>query len=209
MIITFIGIDGSGIASRFKSSYYQKRLRDFGLNPKSPYHKLDIIANIEGDKKIYDYTFTMKQYSDKKQAKRLIKRYKFNNTTLIGDKGYYYYYLFEKLSENNNIFVVPPIKSTTKCRHRNILRKKFHNTYYQNEAIYSKRNNIEGVFSALKRTILTKIVSKNYMTKKREVAFKIVIYNLKKNVFDAIFETRNILQICRYLSKNSAVMVNI
>ena len=47
-----LGIDGTGIASQFKSSYYIKRLKDFGLNPKSPYHKLDIISNLEGNKKI-------------------------------------------------------------------------------------------------------------------------------------------------------------
>jgi len=180
---TILGIDGSGIASMFKSSYYQKRLKDFGMNYKSPYHKLDIISNLEGTKKIYDFTFTIKQYSDKKQAKRLLNRYRFKDTILIGDKGYYYYYLFQKLSENNNILVVPPIKSTQNCVHRNMLRKRFQKAYHDHANIYSKRNNVEGVFSALKRTILTKIVSKNYMTKKREVAFKLVIYNMNKNIF--------------------------
>lgn len=47
-----LGIDGTGLSSKYKSSYYQKRLRDFGLNPKSPYHKLDIICDLEGKKKI-------------------------------------------------------------------------------------------------------------------------------------------------------------
>ncbi len=32
-------IDGTKISSTYKSSYYQKRLRDFGINPKSLYHK--------------------------------------------------------------------------------------------------------------------------------------------------------------------------
>ena len=105
------GIDGSGISSKFKSSYYQKRLKDFGINPKSPYHKLDIIADMENGKKIYDFTFTMKPYNDKKQAKRLFKRFKFKNIFMIGDKGYYYFYLFSKMLENNNIFIVPPIKT--------------------------------------------------------------------------------------------------
>lgn len=182
-----LGIDGTGISSMFKSSYYQKRLKDFGINPKSPYHKLDIIANLEGNKKIYDFTFTMKQYSDKKQAKRLLNRYKFQDTYLIGDKGYYYYYLFQKLSEKNNVLIVPPIKNTENCKHRNLLRIKFQNAYYENEDIYNKRSNIEGVFSALKRTILAKIVSRNYMTKKREVAYKIVVYNMKKNIFELFF----------------------
>jgi hypothetical protein len=128
----------------------------------------------------------MKQYNDKKQAKQLFKRFKFKNITIIGDKGYYFW-LFSHMRKLNNIFIVPPIGTGTKCGHDNVIRKKFRNTFYENEEQYSLRNNVEGVFSALKRTILTKIVSKNYMTKKREVSFKIIIYNMKKNVFQTFF----------------------
>ena len=46
--------------------------------------------------------------------------------------------------------------------------------------LYPIINNVEGIFSLLKRKILTKIISKNYITKKREVAFKIVIYNISQ-----------------------------
>lgn len=200
-----LGIDGTGISTKFKSSYYQKRLKDFGLNPKSPYHKLDIISDLENGKKIHDFTFTMKQYNDKKQARRLFNRFKFKNKIVIGDAGYYYFYLFTKLKEKNNIFIVPPRKNTTKCAHNKIVRRKFQETFYKNKKLYSKRNNVEGVFSALKRTILSKISSKNYMTKKREMAFKLVIYNLKKNVF-TLFSSTNYFEFFYkkflFLSKN-------
>jgi len=182
-----LGIDGTGISSKYKSSYYQKRLNDFGVNPKSPYHKLDIICDLEGKKKIQDFTFTMKQYNDKKQAKRLFKRFKLENIIMIGDKGYYYFWLFSRMRELNNLFIVPPWETGEKCVHNNIIRDQFKQTYYENKFLYTLRNNVEGVFSALKRTILGKIVSKNYMTKKREVAFKIVIYNMKKNVLQLFF----------------------
>ena len=173
-----MGIDGTGLSSKYKSSYFQRRLKDFGINYHSPYHKLDIICDLQGKKKIYDFTFTMKQYNDKKQAKRLFKRFKFKNITMIGDKGYYYFWLFSHMRKLNNTFIVPPVGTGTKCVHNNVVRKKFRETFYENEEQYSLRNNVEGVFSALKRTILTKIVSKNYMTKKREVSFKIIIYNI-------------------------------
>lgn len=185
-----MGIDGSGLSSQYKSSYYQKRLKDFGLNPKSPYHKLDVIVDLENNKKIYDFTFTIKQYNDKKQAKRLFKRFKFSNIFMIGDKGYYYYYLFNKMKEQKNILIVPPIKTGVKTRHNRIVRREFQNTFKKYKDMYSKRNNVEGVFSALKRTVLSKIVSKNHTTKKREVAFKIIIYNLQKNIFYAFFNLR-------------------
>ena len=49
------------------------------------------------------------------------------------------------------------------------------------------RNNVESIFSALKRTVLDKIVSRKCSTKKREMTWKIVIYNMKKNVFQLFF----------------------
>lgn len=196
-----LGIDGTGLSSKYKSSYFQKRLKDFGVNYKSPYHKLDIICDLEGKKKILDFTFTMKQYSDKKQAKRLFSRFKLKNIIMIGDKGYYYFWLFSHMRKLNNIFIVPPIGTGDKCIHNNIVRKKFRETFYENEGKYPLRNNVEGVFSALKRTILTKIVSKNYMTKKREVSFKIIIYNMKKNVLIQFFILKNIFKFVN-LKKN-------
>ena len=188
-----LGIDGSGLSSQYKSSYYEKRLKDFGMNYKSPYHKLDIICDLEGKKKVHDFTFTMKQYNDKKQAKRLFKRFLLKDIIMIGDKGYYFFWLFSHMKKLGNTFIVPPIKSGGKEIHRNIVRKQFQDTFYKNENLYSLRNNVEGVFSALKRTILAKIVSKNYMTKKREVAFKIIIYNMKKNVLQLMFLFKNTL----------------
>ena len=194
-----LGIDGSGLSTKYKSSYYEKRLKDFGVCPKSPYHKLDIICDLENGKNIHDFTFTMKQYNDKKQARRLLKRLKLKNVILIGDKGYYYYWMYRRMLELDSILIVPPIKIDGKCRGNNIIRKKFQKMFFDNEYLYSKRNNVEGVFSALKRTILGKIVSKHCTTKKREVSFKIIIYNMKKNVFQTFFLLINNLKFnCKY-----------
>lgn len=177
-----IGIDGTGIDTKFKSSYYQKRLNDFGQKPKSNYHKLDIIADMEGKKKILDFSFFMKQQHDAKVAKRLFKRLKYVDVDIVADKGYYSFGLFSLMKLNNNNLIVPPKNYGKKCLHNRLIRKKFNQIYYENEVKYRLRNNVEGVFSTLKRTVLTKIVSKNSFTKKREMAFKIVLYNMKKNI---------------------------
>lgn len=57
-------IDGSGIDTNFKSSYYKKRLKDFGQNPKTNYHKLDIIVDTYSKKQILDYSFLLKNRYD-------------------------------------------------------------------------------------------------------------------------------------------------
>ena len=48
-------IDGSGVDTNFKSSYYKKRLNELGEKIKNNYHKLDIIVDVYGKKQIIDY----------------------------------------------------------------------------------------------------------------------------------------------------------
>lgn len=177
-----LGIDGTGIATQFKSSYYQKRLNDFGQKPKSNYHKLDIIADMNGKKKIFDFSFLVKQRHDIHVAWKLFKRFKFKFVVIVGDKGYFDYGLFRLMESKNNYFLFPPKNFGGKCIHNNMIYRKIKNNHQKYKDIYNKRSNVEGVFSALKRTILTKIVSKKSSTKKREMGFKIVIYNMNKNV---------------------------
>ena len=57
---------------------------DFGINPKFQYYKLDIICDLGGKKKIQNFIFTMKQYTDKKQAKQFFKQFRFKNI-ILGD----------------------------------------------------------------------------------------------------------------------------
>lgn len=181
-----LGIDGTGIATQFKSSYYQKRLDDFGQKPKSNYHKLDIIGDMNGTKKIFDFSFLMKQRHDIYVAWKLFKRFRFKNTVMIGDRGYFDYGLFGLMIFKNNYFLFPPKNFGGKCVHNNMIYKKITINYHKHKDVYNKRSNIEGIFSSLKRTVLTKIMSKKCSTKKREMGLKLVIYNMNKNISCAL-----------------------
>jgi len=177
-----LGIDGTGIATQFQSSYYQKRLKEFGRKSKSNYHKLDILADMNGKKKIFDFSFLMKQRHDIHVAWKLFKRFKFEKVVIVADKGYFDYGLFNLMMDTNNQLIFPPKNFGGKCVHNNIIYRKIKINYHKYKDIYNKRSNVEGVFSALKRTVLTKIVSKKCSTKKREMGFKIIIYNMNKNI---------------------------
>ena len=50
-------INGSGIDSFRRSRHYKKRLKDFGMKPKSNYHKLDILVDVYRKKQIIMYFF--------------------------------------------------------------------------------------------------------------------------------------------------------
>ena len=49
-------------------------------------------------------------------------------------------------------------------------RQNFHNKYYENENIYSLRNNVDGAFSSLKHVLRLRIRNKLFFMKKREMA---------------------------------------
>lgn len=194
-----VGIDGTGIDTHFKSRYYEKRLKEFGRKPKSNYHKLDIIADMNGKKKIFDFSFLMKQQHDIPVAWRLLKRFKFRNVVIVADKGYFDFGLFKLAKIQNNHLLFPPKNFGGKCKHNNILHKQIKTNYHKYIDIYRKRSNVEGVFSSLKRTILHKIVSKKYTNKKREIGFKIIIYNMNKNIsFILNFIFRNLIKILNF-----------
>ena len=137
---------------------------------------------MNGKKKIFDFSFLMKQQHDSPIAKRLFKRLKFKNVVIVADKGYFCFDSFEQVQSQENYLLFPPKNFGGKCIHNNILHRKIKTNYYKYKDIYHKRSNVEGVFSVLKRTSLNKIFSKTYSSKKREMAFKIVLYNMKKNV---------------------------
>lgn len=99
-------IDGLGVDTNFKSSYYKKRLREFGKKTKSNYHKLDILVEVYREKQIIDYSFLLKNCHDSFVAKKLLKKIKFRRGKILADKGYSNYDFIEtaKTKQNNFIF---------------------------------------------------------------------------------------------------------
>ena len=179
-----VAIDGSGVETQYKSSYYQKRLTDFGFRkPKSPWHKLDIIVDVKSKEKfILDFSFLLHPKHDSKVAWQLFKRTKFKNIDILADKGYYWFDLFYLAKRKNNKLIVPPKNYGTKCLHNRLKRRNFHNCYYENEEKYSLRNNVESVFSSIKRVQGLRLRSKLSFMKKRELGWNVVWYNIRKKI---------------------------
>ena len=179
-----VAIDGSGVETQYKSSYYQKRLTDFGFRkPKSPWHKLDIIVDVKSKEKfILDFSFLLHPKHDSKVAWQLFKRSKFKKVDILADKGYYWFDLFYLAKRKNNKLIVPPKNYGTKCQHNRSKRRKFHNCYYENEEKYPLRNNVESVFSSIKRVQGLRLRSKLSFMKKRELGWNVVWYNIRKKI---------------------------
>lgn len=199
-----VAIDGSGVDTQYKSSYFQKRLLDFGFRkPKSPWHKLDIIVDVKSKEKwILDFSFLIKQQHDSQVAWQLFNRFKLKNLIVLADKGYYWFDLFDLLKSKNNILVVPPKNYGTKCLHKRSRRRNFHQTYENNKEFYALRNNIESVFSSLKRVQGLKIRSRKSFMKKREMGWQIIWYNIRKKLSCASFLALFFIQKIKFIFNN-------
>ena len=212
-----VAIDGSGVDTQYKSSYYQKRLKDFGFRkPNNPWHKIDIIVDVKSKEKyILDFSFLLYNRHDSKVAWQLFKRFNWTNLYILADKGYYWFDLFELAKSKGNKLIVPPKNYGTKCLHNRSKRRNFHKTYYENENLYPLRNNVEGVFSSIKRVQGLRLRSKLSFMKKREVGWQVLWYNMRKKLsiiiifIKKMIDLRKKLGLINYFRINNNLKFNI
>jgi hypothetical protein len=190
-------IDGSGIQTDFKSSYYKKRLKEFGRRIKNSYHKLDIIVDVYGKKQIIDYSFLLKSRHDSYVAKKLLKKIKFEKCKILADKGYPDYEFIEQSKLKQNNFISPPKDYGKKCRQDNLKRTRKHKNFETNKNIYRRRVIVESVFSSLKRKQHLKLRSRLCDMKKREMGWHILFYNIRRNIeFDGTKSVKSLTFFC-------------
>ena len=190
LVLKVIAIDGSGIETHHKSKYYEKRQSDSGIGkPKRKWHKLDIVVDVKS-KNIIDFSFSTQQKHDSKFAWQFLKKRKFKNTKILADKGYYWFNLFDLAKQSGNELIVPPKNYEEKCVHDNFKRQEFQDCFYRNKGIYFLRNNVESVFSSLKRVQGLVLRSRLPDMKNKEIAWHILWYNIRRGfVFVLIRQT--------------------
>lgn len=175
-------IDGSGVDTNFRSSYYKKRLNDFGRKVKNSYHKLDILVDVYGKKQILMHSFLLKNRHDSFVAKKMLKKIKFKRCKILADKGYPNYDFIETAKTKQNNFISPPKNCGKKCKHNNFKRERKTKNYESNKPIYRRRVIVESVFSSLKRKQQLKLRSRLCYMKKREMGWHILFYNIRRNI---------------------------
>jgi len=175
-------IDGTGIQSKFRSQYYEKRMKDFKLKNNRPYHKLDLLVDTNGKKQILEYSFLLKNRSDTYVGKMIVGRIKFKRIKIVGDKGYPDYEYEELAKSNQNNFISPPKDYKGKGKHSNYRRQRKERNYQSNKQVYNRRAIVEAVISSIKRVQDTKLRSRLPYMEKREMAWHILLYNLRMNI---------------------------
>jgi len=189
-------IDGSGVQRNFRSPYYEKRLKDFNKKVKKSYHKLDIIVDTQNKKQILDYSFLLKNRNDSFVAKKLLKKIKFRRCKILADKGYPDFAFLDMAKKLQNNFISPPKNYGERCRHDNHKRRRKKANFESNKYVYRRRVIVEAVFSSIKRVQDLKLRSRLSYMKKREMAWHILLYNIRRNItFSEINHKENVQQV--------------
>lgn len=197
-----VAIDGSGIEAQYKSPHYKKRINF--KESKSSWHKLDIICDVNGSKQIIDFSFLIENQHDSKVAGQLFKRIKFRKAIVVADKGYFKFKHIENLKLKEIDLIFPP-KDYGKTIHNSFKHKNIKETYYKYVELYRKRNNVESVFSSLKRVQGLRMRSKLSFMKKREMAWNILWYNIRKKLSLFIIFLQKIIIFLRKLESLSPI----
>ena len=167
-----LAVDSTGIDANHASKHYEKRI---GREHRK-YLKLSILGQIQEPYLIEDFVCEPSHISDVKQAKPLIRRIS-KNKIVFADKAYDCEWLME-LAEEKGSELYCPIRKSSRNRPKGRLRKKRFNDF--NEDFYHKgRNPIELMMFLLKHQGLV-IRSKKVCNQIKEMAWKILAYNIER-----------------------------
>ena len=178
-------IDGTGIDSTHKSSYYKKRIRECtGRYPKQKYHKTNIIIDVFSGM-ILNFKIYLRDRNDSFIGKKLVKKYKHKNTLILADKGYPDFD-FEDMVGKTNHFISPPKKNEGGKHNRlkSLKKKRLFNDYSH---LYSLRNNVESENSSLKRVEGLKLRCRKHTKKRVEFGIMILLHNIRRNISFLLF----------------------
>jgi len=164
-------IDSTGIDSYHASKHYEKRIG----RTHRPYLKLSLIGQTNEPFLVEDFNITDMHFSDFNHAKPLIKRFKRKNKIIFADKAYDGEEMHGLAFESGN-FLYCPLRE--KCKKpKGFFRRKMQKCF--DEDIYHERNKIETVMFLIKYRGIV-IRSKKKVNKVKELAWKIISYNLQR-----------------------------
>ena len=165
-----MAIDSTGIDSWKLSRHYAWRI---GM-PYLPHAKLDALVDVKNSI-ILDYQFRLKPRHDVIAAKKIFRRMKHNDCLILGD-GAYDCEELHKIANGKNNELFAPLRKSSRKTPKGYFRKKC----VQKQAQYGMRNKVESTFHALKAVHVSALKSRLHFNKKKEMAWHIMVYNLKR-----------------------------
>lgn len=171
-----VALDATGLERTRSSQYYQWRI-DSKYKVKKCI-KLSILIGVSS-KRVLRAHVRARPRHDVLDAKKLIT----DKRIYLADKGYNSEKLFEQTYKLKGVLMSPPKKNW----HRGFYRKKMQKLYDQK--LYAKRNNVESVFSSLKRRFGSSVMSRTFRLQRAEILSRIAVYNITALIYK-LFSTR-------------------
>jgi hypothetical protein len=179
--IELTSIDGTGFDSWQRSRHYEKRAEEMKKPlPHMPYAKAGIFIDVK-TQIILDFEMALTHKHDVKLAEKIFKRNTIKNISGLGDKGFDSEPLHE-IARANGISFYAPVRDRNK---RSLMKRP--KGRYRRECVelpdfYGMRWINETVNSVLKRTQINSLRSKKHFMKKREFAWQVILYNIKRKI---------------------------
>ena len=173
-------IDGTGFDSWQRSRHYEKRVGEISL-PHMPYAKADLFIDVK-TKIILDFNVLTFREHDVKGAERIFKRNNFKDIIGLGDKGYDSEPLHELARAKGIVFYAPVREMNKNAYSYKKPRGKYRRECLKLPEFMGMRSIVESVNSMIKRTQINALKSKKVHMKKKEFAWQVILYNLKRKI---------------------------
>jgi len=165
-------IDSTGIDASYASKHYEKRIGRTHV----PYIKLSLIGQTQEPFLVEDFNITTKHCNDAKHWKPLLKRFNYKNKIIFADKAGDGENLHE-LVNLKGCMLYAPVRNFKVKKPKGYFRRKLNEIF--DEYIYHERNKIETIMFLIKHKGLI-IRSKKRINKIKELAWKILAYNIQR-----------------------------
>ena len=168
-------IDGTGFDSWQRSRHYEKRVGEVQAPP-MPYAKADLFIDVPS-RKVIDFSLVMHHQHDIVAAKAFVNRNVLKGIVILADKGYDSERLHESIRNKGGTLFAPVRKSGRKrpkgrYRQRCVTLPNF----------MGQRSIVEAVNASIKRKQIECLRSKKNHMKKKEFAWHMIVYNIRRNI---------------------------
>lgn len=141
-----------------------------------PYVILDVFIDVKR-RKIIDFTINSNRKADVKCAEQMFKRIKLKNVEILGDGAHDCEWL-HALVRRVFLFSRAPVRKSPRKNPSGRYRK----ICVRLPNFMSQRILVENVFFVLKHTQVNSLRSRKVNMKHRELAWRIIVYNLKRKI---------------------------
>ena len=164
-----MALDGTGLDSYHRSRHYEWRVQA----ERTPHVKLDILIDVE-TMLVHDFCTRIRPRHDIIFANSSCRRLKHGNILMLADGAYDSEPLHEILKSRGNELYAPVRKSS-----RRFPKGRNRRRCLEKHPKYNKRSLVESTFSVIKKRF-GPLKAKSHFMKKREMALRMVVYNMER-----------------------------